>query len=96
MNTHTLDKGYEFERAVVQWIAKKIDDNREFKHSRLAAEVFGGSNAASNWRKIKNGEGWKDGKAGRMSLAAAYRFLVLLGEDPGAVLSYISQQVKES
>jgi hypothetical protein len=95
MKTHTIDKGYDFERAVVQWIADKIDESKEFKHSRLAVEVFGGSNAASNWRKIKQGDTWKDGKAGRMSLSSAYKFIVLLGEDPGAILNYISQQVKE-
>jgi hypothetical protein len=97
MKTHTIEKGSAFERAVVKWIADQIDaPGSKLTHSKIAKIVFGGGNSAGNWRKIKSGDGWKDGKAGRLSLASAYRFIVAIGEDPGKVLLEISEVIRKN
>jgi hypothetical protein len=97
MKTHTIDKGIEFERAVVEWIAEQIDrPGSKTNHSQIATLVFGGSSPAANWRKIKIGHEWKSGKAGRLNLEAAYRFIVALGEDPGKVFLMIAENVRQN
>ena len=94
MKKHTLDKGYAFERAVVGWIAERIDNGGDdVNHSQMANVVLGGTSAASNWRNIRTGRG---SKPGRLTLEMAYRFIVALGEDPASVLSYISQSIKDT
>ena len=97
MKTHTIEKGSAFERAVVKWIADQIDNPASgVSHSKMAAMVFGGSSSAANWRKIKSGDAWKSGKAGRLSLESAYRFIVALGEDPGKVLLAIAESIRQN
>lgn len=97
MKTHTIEKGSAFERAVVKWIADQIDaPGSGVTHSKMAAIVMGGGSSASNWRKIKRGDEWKSGKAGRLSLESAYRFIVALGEDPGKVLLTIAESIRQN